>query len=67
MLAVIDPASGSQQRNFTDPILVGSLLVIADLNDLHVPEAECQYEKRGNNDVTDKTDTPPKHLMFFTL
>jgi hypothetical protein len=67
MLSIVDPASWGEQRNLTDTILIGSLLVVADLYDLHVPEAEGQNEKRSNNDVTDKTDAPAKGLVFFTL
>src|SRR5262249_32823050 len=67
MLTVVDAAAWRQQRYFAYAILVCSLLVIGDLDDLHVPEAEDEDQQRRNNNVSDNISAPPKHLLFFTL
>src|SRR5262245_5328803 len=53
MLTVVDAAAWRQQRYFAYAILVCSLLVIGDLDDLHVPEAEDEDQQRRNNNVSD--------------
>jgi len=62
MLPVIYTAAGSDERDFANAILFRSFLVIADLNNLRVPETERQHQQSCGNNESNIADAPAKEF-----